>query len=259
MDYTIGQLAELAGVSTRTLRYYDRIGLLKPLYVDDSGYRWYGERELDLLQQILFYRERGFALAQISDLLYSENFDLVRALEDHLMDLERRQAQTERLIQTVRRTLAYVKGEYPMSDTEKFEAFKHQTIQRNEELYGTELREKYGSAAIDASNRKLLHMTEEEYSHFQTLGNQILEDLNRAVSAGLSPSGEEGRRIFQQHREWLCMTWNFYHPEAHKSLAETYTADSRFQGYYDRKTPGCAEFLKQAILFWADASVAESE
>lgn len=70
MDYTIGQLAELAGVSTRTLRYYDRIGLLKPLYVDDSGYRWYGERELDLLQQILFYRERGFALAQISDLLY---------------------------------------------------------------------------------------------------------------------------------------------------------------------------------------------
>lgn len=94
MDYTIGQLAELAGVSTRTLRYYDRIGLLKPLYVDDSGYRWYGERELDLLQQILFYRERGFALAQISDLLYSENFDLVRALEDHLMDLERRQAQT---------------------------------------------------------------------------------------------------------------------------------------------------------------------
>lgn len=55
MDYTIGQLAELAGVSTRTLRYYDRIGLLKPLYVDDSGYRWYGERELDLLQQILFF------------------------------------------------------------------------------------------------------------------------------------------------------------------------------------------------------------
>lgn len=102
-------------------------------------------------------------------------------------------------------------------------------------------------------------MTEEAYSHFQTLGNQILEDLDNAVSAGLSPSGEEGRRIFQQHREWLCMTWNFYHPEAHKSLAETYTADSRFQGYYDRKTPGCAEFLKQAILFWADASAAESE
>ena len=162
MDYTIGQLAELAGVSTRTLRYYDRIGLLKPLYVDDSGYRWYGERELDLLQQILFYRERGFALAQISDLLYSENFDLVRALEDHLMDLERRQSQTERLIQTVCRTLAYVKGEYQMSDAEKFEAFKHQTIQRNEKLYGTELREKYGNAAIDASNRKLLHMTEFE-------------------------------------------------------------------------------------------------
>ena len=175
------------------------------------------------------------------------------------MDLERRQAQTERLIQTVRRTLAYVKGEYQMSDAEKFEAFKHQTIQRNEKLYGTELREKYGNAAIDASNRKLLHMTEFEYSHFQTLGNQILEDLEHAVSVGLSPSGEEGRRIFQQHREWLCMTWNFYHPEAHKSLAETYTADSRFQGYYDRKTPGCAEFLKQAILFWADASVAESE
>lgn len=65
MVYSIRELSELAGVSARTLRYYDEIGLLKPLYVNGAGYRFYGEKEVDALQQILFYRERGFDLKQI--------------------------------------------------------------------------------------------------------------------------------------------------------------------------------------------------
>lgn len=88
MEYSIKQLAQLAGVSARTLRYYDEIGLLKPLYVNEAGYRFYGEMQLNLLQQILFYRERGLPLQQIAAVLYDGQFDILAALEDHLLELK---------------------------------------------------------------------------------------------------------------------------------------------------------------------------
>ena len=81
MTYSIRELSELAGVSARTLRYYDEIGLLKPLYVSDAGYRFYGDSEVAVLQQILFYRGRGFDLKQIRRIIYEENFDIVKALD----------------------------------------------------------------------------------------------------------------------------------------------------------------------------------
>lgn len=88
MEYGIRELSEIAGVSARTLRYYDEIGLLKPLYVNEAGYRFYGKEELDMLQQILFYRERGLELKMIKQILYQKDFDIANALKDHLLELE---------------------------------------------------------------------------------------------------------------------------------------------------------------------------
>ena len=76
MKYTIKKLAELAGVSTRTLRYYDEIGLLKPCRVNSSGYRIYGQKEVDLLQQILLYRSLDMKLEDIHDIISNPNFDI---------------------------------------------------------------------------------------------------------------------------------------------------------------------------------------
>lgn len=92
LKYSIRKLSELAGVSARTLRYYDEIGLLKPSEISEAGYRYYGERELALLQQILFYRERGFDLKQIRKILYQDDFDIMRALKEHLRELEEQKA-----------------------------------------------------------------------------------------------------------------------------------------------------------------------
>jgi len=64
MEYTVQKLAELSGVTARTLRYYDEIGILKPARINSSGYRVYGSREVDRLQQILFYRELGMILEE---------------------------------------------------------------------------------------------------------------------------------------------------------------------------------------------------
>ena len=169
MEYGIRELSELAGVSARTLRYYDEIGLLKPLYTSESGYRYYGQEELTLLQQILFYRERGFDLRQIRSILYEEDFDLMEALQEHLRELEDRRLHMDALIRTVKQTILAMEGEYKMSDQEKFEAFKERLVRENEEAYGKEIRKKYGEEQVEASNRKLLKMSEEDWARFQKL------------------------------------------------------------------------------------------
>jgi len=147
VEYTINKLAKMAGISTRTLRYYDQCGLLAPARVSSNGYRIYGQKETDRLQQILFYRELGVPLNDIKRILSSPDFDYKTALEDHLKALTVRRSQLDRLISNVEKTLLSLKGEIVMTDQEKFEGFVEKLIQENEEKYGSEIREKYGNEA----------------------------------------------------------------------------------------------------------------
>ncbi|MDO4273898.1 MAG: MerR family transcriptional regulator [Eubacteriales bacterium] len=252
MKYSIRELSELAGVSARTLRYYDQIGLLKPLYTNEAGYRYYGEKEVALLQQILFYRARGFDLKRIQQIVYHHNFDIMQALEEHLLELEEQRLHTEALIQTVKQTILSMKGEFIMSDKEKFDVFKEKAVKENEDKYGAEVREKYGSGQMDASNQKLLDMSEKEWEQFKSMENEIYESLKAGVLAGIKPDSEEAGRIVALHKKWLSMTWKQYSPASHKGVAAMYTADDRFTQYYDKEVSGCAKLLQQAVECWAD-------
>lgn len=251
MEYSIRQLAALAGVSTRTLRYYDEIHLLKPERVNEAGYRYYGEKEVALLQQILFYRERDLGLEVISKILAQPNFDIERALYEHLKALQRQQAHISSLIQTVELTIADLKGEGYMSDDMKFQVFKEKLVKEQEKTYGEEARNKYGDEEVDASQQKILGLSKADYERFQELEEEVFRQLKAAVKAGVSPESEEGKRIVMLHKNWLGYTWKEYSAQAHKGLAAIYTADSRFQEYYDREQKGCAEFLIKAVEFWA--------
>lgn len=252
MEYGIRELSEMAGVSARALRYYDSIGLLKPSSVDGAGCRCYGEKEVALLQQILFYRERGFSLKKICQIVYQEDFDLYGALSEHLEELEKQKRHTEALIRTVRRTMRQMKGEYEMNDEEKFEVFKERLVRENEERYGGEIRQKYGDDEVDQANRRLLGMSEADYERFQTLEKEIRKMLEDGVREGIRPDSEEAGRIVALHKEWLGMTWREYKAQAHKATADLYIADERFKIYYDRKVEGCALLLRQAVHHWAD-------
>lgn len=252
MEYGIRELSEIAGVSARTLRYYDEIGLLKPLYVNEAGYRFYGKEELDMLQQILFYRERGFELKRIKQILYQKDFDIANALKDHLLELEKQRDHMDALIRTVKLTLLSMKGECEMSDQEKFEVFKERIVRENEEKHGAEIREKYGDEEMDEANRKILNMSEEDWVKFQSLGREIRIRLQEGVVAGILPESEEARRIVVLHKEWLRFTWKEYTERAHEAIANMYIADERFKLYYDKEVPGCAELLEKAVRFWAD-------
>lgn len=250
MEYSIRQLADMTGVSTRTLRYYDEIGLLKPLFKTDAGYRHYGPKEVELLQQILFYRERGLGLDEIQAIVSGEEFDVMAALTDHLSELKKQQDRIAGLITTVKKTIASMKGEIKMDDREKFESFKEKLVSDNEAAYGQEIRKKYGEDEVDASNRKLLKMTEEEYKEFQNLERQIKKELEEAVRNGVQPESETGKEIAGLHRRWIEKTWSSYSAEAHKGLVLMYTADERFLKYYDDSVSGCAAFLQKAVETW---------
>lgn len=253
MEYSIRELSELAGVSARTLRYYDEIGLLKPARTSEAGYRFYGKREVELLQQILFYRERGMELEQIAGVLYDPDFDLRNALEEHLLELEQQRRRTEQLIHNIKQTIASMEGEYEMSDKERFEAFKKEMVDGNEKKYGDEIRKKYGEEAVDASNHKMLKMTEQEYERYRNLEEEIRTRLKQAVLEGKTPESEEMQAVAALHKEWLMMTWKTYTTEAHVGVGVMYTADERFKKYYDNEVAGCAELLCAAIKIFCQA------
>ena len=250
MEYSINALAKLAGVTPRTLRWYDETGLLKPLRTTSAGYRIYGPQQVERLQDILFYRELGFELGVIGAILDAPDFDRQAALQSHLTALEQRRARLDALILTVQKTISSLEGDCTMTDNEKFEAFKRKTIEENETKYGKELREQYGDATMDRANAAVLALTQEDYLRWQALSGDILTALSAAVKAGADPSGEEGQRIAALHREWLSFSWETYTPQAHAGLARIYTADERFTAYYDKETPGCAAFLRNAILIY---------
>lgn len=254
MEYTVAKLSRLAGVSARTVRYYDEIGLLKPAGINPSGYRVYGPVEVDRLQQILFYRELGVSLNEIKEIMTSPAFDRARALREHRKKLLARRARLDSLIANVDKTIATMKGETEMTDEEKFAAFKSKMIEENEEKYGAEVREKYGDETVDESNRKLAKMTKAEYDAFVELGAKIMIVLKEAFDTG-NPAGELGQKAADLHRQWLGYTWDEYSKEAHAGLAQMYLNDPRFAEYYDQEQPGMAKFLGEAILVYTGKKV----
>jgi DNA-binding transcriptional MerR regulator len=190
MEYTVQKLGQMAGVSTRTLRYYDEIGILKPARINSSGYRIYGQSEVDRLQQILFYRELGVSLEGIKDIVTSPSFDGQHALQEHREKLLEKRAQLDLLIANVNKTIALTEGSGgTMTNKEKFEGFKQTMIDDNETKYGKEIRAKYGDQKVDQSNKKIKNMTEEQYAKVEKLGVEVLAVLAKAVETG-DPAGE---------------------------------------------------------------------
>lgn len=251
MEYTVNKLAKISGVSTRTLRYYDQIGLLRPARVQSNGYRIYGSNEVNTLQQILFYKELDISLDEIKKLLASPDFDREKSLQNHLISLLQKKTRIESLIKNVEKTIESLKGENIMSDKDKFEGFKQKMISDNEELYGEEIRAKYGENTVNASNSKISGMSENEWKKSQSLSEEINKNLKIAFEQG-DPASKTAQKLCDLHKEWLCMFWEdgIYSKETHKSIGEMYVADERFRKYYDDIAVGAAVFLRDAISIY---------
>jgi DNA-binding transcriptional MerR regulator len=209
----------------------------------------YGRRELDLLQQVLFYKELGFPLEEIRSILYAPGYDRGRAFQGHLEELIKKRGRLDVLITNVTKSISAMKGEISMTDKEKFEGFKQSLIDENEEKYGEEARKKYGDKAVDASNAKLKGLTQEQYYEGLRLQAAYEEKLKAAFESG-DPGGGLAQAACDLHRQWLCVYYPGYSREYHVALGEMYVADERFKANNEKIAPGCTAFFLEAIRIY---------
>lgn len=246
--YTVGEVAKLAGVTVRTLRYYDSIGLFRPAGRTEAGYRLYRTDDLLRLQQIMFYRELNIPLEEIGEVLDNEEFDQISALVSHRDRLLAQKQRTETLIATIDKTLASLKGKTMLTDEELYEGFSKEEVQKLKE-YEKEAEQKYDPALVAESQKRVRSMSKDQWRRVQEEGDEITRSLAKLI--GGNPSSPEVQEAIGKHYRYLH---NFYTPNTamYRCLGETYAADSRFRAYYDKYAPGLADFIKQAIDVFCD-------
>ena len=246
-QYSVGALANMAGISVRTLHHFEAQGLLHPKRLA-NGYRVYGTADTNRLQQILLYREMGVSLSDIRQILDNPSFDQKAVLAQHLKELQARKTHIERLIESVAKTLESLEGGTPMSTEEKFEAFKQDLIDKNEKKYGAEVRKRWGDTIADASNEKMKRLTKSEWQHLDEIEKELRAELIAAVKEG-NATGAHALHAAQLHAAYLCLSWpdGLYSAKAHRGLAHAYLTDERFKSYYDAWIPGATEVLVDAI------------
>jgi DNA-binding transcriptional MerR regulator len=240
VSYTVKQLSRLAGVSARTLHYYDEIGLLKPDAIRPNGYREYGDVAVQKLQQILFYRELDLKLEEIRAMVSRPDFDAVEALEAHRVSLKGRAARLERLIQTVDDTLLHMKGLKEMSQKQLFVAFSDE----EQEKYAREAEQMFDPAIVKESNRKFKSLSGAEKQRIFEEGNQIYADMVAAMPKGAG--SPEAQVIVERWRKHMDYFWT---PSLEQllGLAEMYNSDARFKANFDKIDTRLAEFMWQVV------------
>lgn len=248
MTYSTKQLADLAGVTIRTLRYYDKIGLLKPTRNPNNDYRQYTQAEVNRLQVIRFLQLFEMPLSQIKQLLDGPTDQLTAALIRQRQRITAKRDQLSLLLQTLDQTLE--KGINTMTDDEKFAAFKQQAIQHNEEHFGKEVRDQYGEDVVEASNEKFRKMSQAQVAQLTALQQKILEELKPLVGT-TDYNTAAAKHLFKLHKQFLQLTWpsEQYSEKAHRGLAAMYVSDPRFTKYYEDGTgkKGAAETLNAII------------
>jgi DNA-binding transcriptional MerR regulator len=244
LEYSVKKLADLAGISVRTLHYYDEVGLLKPQSYDENRYRKYGEKELLRLQQILFFRELDFSLDEIKEIINRPDFDVLNALQTHLKLLTGKIIRLNRLIKTIDNTILNLKGELKMKEEDYYKGFSRE----QQEKYEQEIREKYGNTALDESKRRMKGWTKKDYQKTQDEGDQIFTAIRDTMSKGFS--SPEVQKQIQALHHWLNHFYNCNH-EMLLGLGHMYNDRPDFvkmwKTKYHEKMP---EFLLQAIEYY---------
>lgn len=246
MHYTVKQLSSFAGVSVRTLHYYDEIGLLKPSFLKENGYRYYEEKELLKLQQILFFRELEFSLEEIREIISASNFDMVEALKDQRHLLEMKRQRIDGLVQTIEKTIVTMKGGDSMKSDDLFAAFDDTEMNK----YKEEARQRWGHTdAYKQSAERTKHWTKEDYRRIAEEGKAFTQKLANVM--GLDIQNDEVQKLIALHYQGIQQFYDC--PlDMYRNLADMYITDPRFTANYDKVKPGLAKFIRDAIYYYAD-------
>jgi len=249
--YTVTQLAQLAGISVRALHHYDDIGLLKPAFTGDNRYRYYGERELLRLQQILIHREFDIPLAEIGAILDAPGFDSLDLLQKQRERLDEQARRYAGMVQTIDRTIARLKGDRAMVDADLYAGVVSPEKQAEYERW---LTERYGPGIEDdiARGRKAMSdLNKDEMAAALADLAAIEQGLADAMEQGIPPQATSLDPLIARHRNWIAHSWGREcTPEAYAGLADVY-GHADFQARYETIAPGLAAFLTSAMRSWA--------
>ena len=247
--YKIGELARLSGVSVRTLRYYDKIGLLKPDFRGDSKYRYYTRTELLRLQQILFFKELEMPLKVIKRILDDPDFNESEALKKHQAALLHRRERLDVLLSTLAQTIKVIDQEEIMSDDHNlYKGFNRDEI----EAWEKEVEENYDPGLVKQSRSNVQKMSKDDMASIKNEQLEIAKEM--ATLMGQSADSKEVQHLMaRQH----AVNEQFYKTSAEvfKALGEMYVSDPRFRNFYDVHKPGLAEFMRESMNVYADLNL----
>lgn len=249
--YTVKQLARLSGVSVRTLHYYDEIGLLKPAFVGENRYRYYGREELLRLQDILFHRELGVPLQEIGQLLAREGPDRVAILSRHREILAERVERSRQLLRTIDRTIAELNGEGTMNDKDLYEGFSPEKQAEYEDWmvdrFGGDMRQR-----IEDSKSKLNSLGNEGMAAHLAEGDEVSAPLAAAFANRVEPEDPANDALLARHHAWIAKMWDrACPPEAYAGLADLYLAHPDFRTQFDKNGEGFLDWMTTAMKAYA--------
>lgn len=246
----IAEVARQAGVSSRTLRHYDDIGLLHPASVGANGYRYYEREQLLRLQRILLLRDLGLGLPVIAQVLVGEQ-DEVAALRHHHTLLEAEGRRLGRLAETVAATIEELEGGPEVSDLfEGFEARQAQSEQELVERYGEGVRASFAEARGRAQGWTRAQY-EDAAAQYDALDALMLEVLR----AGGAPDSAAAFAVLDDHHAAVAVFWT-PSAAAYAGLGQWYVENPEFRARYDAKDPRLAEFYRDAMAAYAAARLA---
>ncbi len=249
MSYTVNKLATLAGVSVRTLHYYDQVDLLKPSTIQKNGYRVYEERELLQLQQILFFRELDFPVEEIKRIMSASTFDMRQALHDHRAMIELKKKRLTGLIKTIDTTIKKLDNQNPMEEQdmkELYDTFGEDTIKK----YGEEVKQRWGNTEAYKQSMELYKKTSKaDLEKYKQDSDIFMKKVAATMDKGAT--SPEFQALIAEHFKSLS-TWYEPNFEMYRGLASMYVDDPRFTAYYENYRVGLAKVFSEGMIYFID-------
>jgi DNA-binding transcriptional MerR regulator len=252
--YSVKQIAQLAGVSVRTLHLYDKIGLLKPGKRTQAGYRQYSEDELLRLQQVLFYRELDFPLKEIKEIVNDPDFDVGKALIGHKASLLVRRERLNILLNTIDKTINNLNDKQMTSIEELYEGMPKEQAA----AWRQEAADKWGEDVVTRSEKALLEMGKLDIERLKAEQKDIARRLQ--LLKDYPPESKEVQEQIARHYINIRSFWGVTDPtdlkaETYKGLAELYITDERYTAGNDSPDPEFATFMRKSMLYFADTKL----
>ncbi len=256
MAWSIAQVARMSGVTSRTLRHYDAIGLLAPAYIGSNGYRYYEEEQLLRLQQILVLRELGVSLGEIARSIGRQP-DTVVALRRHHARLLAERDRLGRLAETVARTIAELEESAATARRKGDGSMPRPAINRPENLfegfdpsaYEAEARERWPER-FEQAQRVAGSFTPEQMQAEQREMTARMIRMAELMAAGKPADDPEVQAEVDWHYRSVCRFWT---PDAaaYTGLGRMYVDDERFRGNYEKIAEGLAVYQRDAMAAYA--------